>query len=247
MGKDNIPKYIVVFDMDETLGHFEQLSIFWMTLVNYLNKKSIKIKKELLFQIIDNHFNKILRPKIIDILKYLQLQKKNNISSTYWIEWLLQFESLCRQKKINLVCETRQNMPVKFEFQKDSIWLIWETLLAELDDRKDDKKILRRIINSLLNLYCIKFSNSAKKKRKSIIYFAVSLLTDFVDFNIEIFSQSSFIENVVKKIDTIYKELKKNEKSPETDYLFTNVKKDNFDKSISKIEMMNNLEDFDKE
>lgn len=79
MGKDNIPKYIVVFDMDETLGHFEQLSIFWMTLVNYLNKKSIKIKKELLFEIIDNHFNKILRPKIIDILKYLQLQKKNNI------------------------------------------------------------------------------------------------------------------------------------------------------------------------
>ena len=175
------------------------------------------------------------------------LKKKNNISSTYWIEWLLQFESLCRQKKINLVCETRQNMPVKFEFQKDSVWLIWETLLAELDDRKDDKKILKRIINSLLNLYCIKFSHSAKKKRKSIIYFAVSLLTDFVDFNIEIFSQSSFIENVVKKIDTIYKELKKNEKSPETDYLFTNVKKDNFDKSISKIEMMNNLEDFDKE
>ena len=79
MVKDNIPKYIVVFDMDETLGHFEQLSIFWMTLVNYLNKKSIKIKKELLFEIIDNHFNKILRPKIIDILKYLQLQKKNNI------------------------------------------------------------------------------------------------------------------------------------------------------------------------
>ena len=109
------------------------------------------------------------------------------------------------------------------------------------------KKTGKRIINSLLNLYCIKFSHSAKKKRKSIIYFAVSLLTDFVDFNIEIYSQSSFIENIVKKIDTIYKELKKNEKSPETDYLFTNVKKDNFDKSISKIEMMNNLEDFDKE
>ena len=50
MEKDNIPKYIVVFDMDETLGHFEQLSIFWMTLVNYFNKKSIKVKKELLFE-----------------------------------------------------------------------------------------------------------------------------------------------------------------------------------------------------
>lgn len=79
MDKDKIPKYIVVFDMDETLGHFEQLSIFWINIVNYFNKKSIKISRELFYEIIDNHFNKVLRPKIIDILKYLQLQKKNNI------------------------------------------------------------------------------------------------------------------------------------------------------------------------
>lgn len=79
MNNKYVPKYIVVFDMDETLGHFEQLSIFWIILVNYLNSKFIKVKKELLFDIIDNHFNKILRPKIFDILKYLQLQKKKKL------------------------------------------------------------------------------------------------------------------------------------------------------------------------
>ena len=174
------------------------------------------------------------------------LKKNNNISATYWVEWLLQFEQLCKSKKINLICETRQNMPVKFEFQKDSIWLIWETILNEVENRKN-KKILKRIINSLLELFSIKFSLSSKKKRKSIIYFAVSLLTEYVDFEIEIYTESKFIETIVNKIDSIYKDIKKNEKTPDTDYLFTNVKKDNFDKSISKIEMMNNLEDFDKE
>ena len=31
----NIDPKIVVFDMDETLGHFEQLSIFWAALKHY--------------------------------------------------------------------------------------------------------------------------------------------------------------------------------------------------------------------
>ena len=175
------------------------------------------------------------------------LHKNNNIDATYWVEWLLQFDNLCKSKKINLICETRSNMPVHFEYQKNIIWLIWESIFNEIENRKKHKKILKRIINSLLELFCIKFSPSTKKKRKSIIYFAITLLTEFINFDIEIFTETKFIQNIVNKIDSVYKELKKNEKSPETDYLFTNVKKDNFDKSISKIEMMQELEHINKE
>ena len=100
MRENKIAKYIVVFDMDETLGHFEQLSIFWMTLVNYLNLKSIKAKKELLFEIIDNHCFKIIRPKIIDILKYLQIQKKNKICDKIII-----FTNNTSRKWSNLISE----------------------------------------------------------------------------------------------------------------------------------------------
>jgi len=80
MKRKDIPKYIVVFDMDETLGHFEQLSIFWMVLTKYY-KKYLKKKliKENLYNLIDSNFNKILRPKIVYIIKYLVDQKKNSI------------------------------------------------------------------------------------------------------------------------------------------------------------------------
>ena len=170
------------------------------------------------------------------------LNKNNNINCIYWVEWFLQFDQICKFNKIKLLCETRSQINVQFQFQKDSIWLIWDSIFNEANLREKNNKIRKKILNSLLELYCIKFTYSSKKKRKNIIYFAISLITEFIDFEITICKQPELINNIVNKIDTIYKELKKNEQNPKTDYLFNNVKKDNFDKSISKIEMMNQLE-----
>lgn len=61
---------IVVFDMDETLGSFVELGMFWDCINDILGEK----RDEHFFEIIDL-FPQFLRPHIIDILKYL-LQKK---------------------------------------------------------------------------------------------------------------------------------------------------------------------------
>ena len=53
-------------------------------------------------------------------------------------------------------------------------------------------------------------------------------------------SQKSVLMNVVKKIDLVYKQIKKNEESPEMDYLFKNVST-NLEKTIEKIEKMNSF------
>ena len=68
-------KYIVVFDMDETLGHFEQLNIFWQGLQNYNNNK---LDDEDLYQLIDI-FYKFLRPNILYILNYLKTKKEKKV------------------------------------------------------------------------------------------------------------------------------------------------------------------------
>ena len=69
-------KYAVVFDMDETLGHFPQLYRFWNLLTVYLNNEELESKY--FYNIIDT-FPLFLRPKILSILKNIKKKKRANI------------------------------------------------------------------------------------------------------------------------------------------------------------------------
>ena len=95
------------------------------------------------------------------------------------------------------------------------------------------------ILNSILKLYCLKYTPSVKKKRRYLIYYAISILTEKYDTKIEIIKDKELVETVVKKINSVYKQIKKNEIGPKVDYLMTDIRKSSLEKTIDKLQMIN--------
>jgi len=162
------------------------------------------------------------------------------MNACYWLEWIMEFESICNKKKEKCKCERRNQIPVEPKEQMDIVWLIWDAILSESEVRNS---LVQKIVKSALNLYCLKYNSSNFKKRKYLLYFTISLMTENVSLEEEILREKERekVTNIVAKIDSIYKQVKKNEESPNVDYLFHNANKSNLDKTIAKLEKMNNF------
>ena len=134
---------------------------------------------------------------INELAYHLSQKSKNKLLACYWIEWILEFERTCHIKKNKCTAERRSFIPVAGKYQMEVVWIIWE-LLIRLSEEKGSS--IKSVMNALLNLFCIRFIPSCKKKRKFILYFAVSLLTEYIDFTIKLYSDQSVIEKVKKKL-----------------------------------------------
>jgi hypothetical protein len=175
-----------------------------------------------------------------ELVYNLSSESKNIMDACYWIEWIMEFENVCKSRKDKFKCERRDKIPVEPKNQMDVIWIIWDIFLKEAENRQT---ITKKIINSLLTLFTLKYTTGCYKKRKNIVYFVVSLLCENINYDEEIIreSQKSVVLNVVKNIDLVYKQIKKNEESPEMEYLFKNMKSSNLEKTIEKLEKMNSF------
>jgi hypothetical protein len=150
----------------------------------------------------------------------------------------MDFESVCKSKKDKQCkCERRSHIPVESKSQMDLIWIVWD-LFIKVSAKKPP--IIQKIIKSLLSLFTLKYTSGCYKKRKFLLYFAVSILCENINIDEEILrdSQKSVMTSIVKNIDLIYKQIKKNEETPGTEYLFKNTKTAELEKTIEKLEKM---------
>jgi len=101
------PIKIVVFDLDETLGYFVELGIFWESLNSYIKTEKIE------YELVQNDFNEILdlfeefiRPNIISVLNYLKYKKQTKVCNSVLIytnnqgtkDWALHIQKFFESK-----------------------------------------------------------------------------------------------------------------------------------------------------
>jgi hypothetical protein len=168
---------------------------------------------------------------------HVSQESKNNLQACFWLEWVMEFQKICTNKKEVCLCERRSNMPVDDKHQMDPIWILWEIITNYAE--KSNNKMKVKIINSILKLYCLKYTPGVKKRRRYLIYYAISILTEKYDEKIEIIKDKEGVEIVVKKINAVYKQIKKNEIGPKVDYLMADIKKSSIEKSIDKMQLLN--------
>ena len=161
---------------------------------------------------------------------------KDSLKACYWVEWLIGFDARCRQKKQPCKCERREFANVEGKYQMDAIWIFWEIMI---NSSAKKSHVHKRIISSLFSLFCIRYNPAVIKKRRYLMYFAINVLTEKINFEISMIPRKEDIENIVDKVDKLYKQIKKNEESPNTDYLFANTKQANLEKTIQKMDIMN--------
>ena len=171
-------------------------------------------------------------------------KNSNMLQACYWIEWLIEFEIICRKRKQPCICK-RRSVNVDTKYQCDIIWVLWDSLIYYSKNAKVNPEMAKKLLISLKELFTAKYTPGSTKKRKFLLYFAVELITEHYSLENELFTQHTkrILGNVTQKINLIYKQIKKNEESPNADYLFNNLDtKNNFERSMKQMDMLNSVD-----
>lgn len=177
----------------------------------------------------------------VNELAYSVTESGNNqINACYWIEWIIEYENRCKVLREKILCERRNFAKVDSKCQKDIVWIIWDVFLKEAEKRS---KLTSKLMNSLLSLFCLKYTTGCHKKRKNLMYLAISILCEKFTPEKEIIrhSQIDLVNRIKHNINLVYSQIKKNEESTGTDYLFLGMKSSHLENTIKKLDAMNSF------
>lgn len=169
----------------------------------------------------------------------------NTYAACFWIEWTLDHVKAASKGGAKVLCKRRNfvDVSVPGPLQMDAVWLVWEAILQESAKRRHP--LLLKVVQSLVYLFALKYTPGTYAKRKHLLFFAVSLLTLPMNLEKEALLSSAtkeIVERVKAKINHVYRQIKANEHSTGTDYLFNGLdKRSNLEKSLKQLEMLNGV------
>lgn len=171
---------------------------------------------------------------------HLSDESRNMSMACYWIEWIVEFDVVCKKRKQVSKCEPRTYV-AESKYRQDIVWLLWDVFL-DMGEKRGNK-FISAVLDALLQLFCIRYTNGCGKKRRYLLYFAVELFTETITTAGCIVANKEVLESVLSQINNVYKQIKKNEHSPNTEYLFSGYDAEqNFQNTLNRMNMMNSLD-----
>ena len=125
----------------------------------------------------------------------------------YWFEWIYTFDEHCRKKKQKLSCVPR-NFCVVQKGKTDIVWCLWNSLINRSQCLG---KGVEKLITCLCDLYQLKYDHNLSKKRKMIIYNAIFICIENIDFSIPLGNDLISSDYLNINTNKVYSVLKKSE------------------------------------
>lgn len=144
---------------------------------------------------------------IYQFIQYLTIAKKDIHNAIYWMSWLIEWENKNKNNPLAQI-ESRDITGLDPKYQKDIIWVIWETIITETNDRNNSN--LSTQIQCLYQLYKFNFSQSKRKSRILLIIHAISLLTLNIEWSSQLTNKQDVIKQVCVQINKLYMDLQNN-------------------------------------
>ena len=82
-----------------------------------------------------------------------------------------------KKKKNKCSSESRTFVKVDPKYRNDIIWILWDVIFFT---SKKHNTFIQQIIDHLFSLFCIKYTTASCKKRRYLLYFAISVITEEV-------------------------------------------------------------------
>jgi hypothetical protein len=161
---------------------------------------------------------------------------KDNVTACYWIDWIIEFDIEVRKQKTKKLACKRDYIPVNEKEQCSLIWTIWD-IFIDISNKQPSSK---RIVDSILKIFCLRYGKSIPKKRKFLLYNCVLLLTEKIDYSIPIIHDKALLTKIQENIFKIYKQIKENEIT----ILPPIMVKSSKDKSINKMEIIKTMDKY---
>lgn len=140
-------------------------------------------------------------------------ETKKKVDIIYWLNWIIEYDILCRKKKKHIGCVSRsiyQNSRKVLE--TNIIWIIWDTIFVILNKNNYYQNVIN-VINSIYNLFTVRYCVSINKKRISLICHSIELLLlhKEIKFNIPILTNNNEFSNIEDNINVVMEQIKKHE------------------------------------
>jgi hypothetical protein len=120
------------------------------------------------------------------------LQQHNTEGALFWIEWILRY--LKKHK-----CSACPRPHINTKKPSDPIWLVWESIRAY-----SNAMLPIKILDAIIHLYGMAYTNSVREKRKWLLYYGVALCCDPIEYNVNIITDKQTMQHAYQNCAKLY-------------------------------------------